>query len=269
MNNFKAVKRRIMPPNYALNLLGSIAIVLAMSLPCSAIPLLQLDILGGSYDSVNEDVFTNADTFTLRAYLDMSKTPSLNDYYLSVALTPQAAVSPAPSLGSFEISSGTTSQTIDVAGDMVWGTPPLSSLVVKDLPTHSIFDTYYQEFKFDFISTQLRNTVNVEDDPGTAITAPTGKDTGLAYIEFNIDATLFNAPVGTGLHFDLYDIALKKGDLEVGEIAPFSHDAQYVALSPPPRPGPLPTAPEPGTLVIFFGLASCVIPGWRRRKLTA
>ena len=60
---------------------------------------------------------------------------------------------------------------------------------------------------------------------------------------------------GYDFHFDLYDLAMKKGDTVLGEFAPFSHDARTVVK-----------VPEPSSLALM-GLCLLGLGFSRRRKL--
>ena len=186
-----------------------------------AVPTLQLDIGGGYYDAVDETITTNDTIFTVYALAtpgSVSEADILADtYYLSIALTPQTS-DPA-GLGSITVNG----VTINVA-DMLYGTPPLDGTVDPDLPSHGIYDTLYAEIEFTLDPALTSAKYNSQDDPGGLDT--TG--TGTYYAAFDIDASGLDASVG--LHFDLYNLAVKKGSTELDGFAPFSHDAAMVRV---------------------------------------
>lgn len=196
-----------------------------------AVPTLQLDISGGVYDDTPgvENVVSTGDIFTLYALLNRPDDYS-GDFYISAAVTPQ--VSQADDLGSFSFD-GTI---YDVTDDMIFGTPPELAPDNKDLSSHSIFETFYHEFKFSFDG-QKAALYNVEDNPGG--TSPwTGGDY-LYYKAFQVDVSGLDA--GYEIHFDLYSVKWddNKDQLIVDDFAPFSHDAQSGGGTPVPEPSTL------------------------------
>lgn len=107
----------------------------------SAIPTLQLDIFGGTYDSASETIIAPGSEFTLYAYLIPNDKNTLDDwYYISAALIPPTNP-PGDSLGYFVFES----DIISVTSDMFYGVPPLETILGHDpgdLPSHGIFETY-------------------------------------------------------------------------------------------------------------------------------
>ena len=196
-----------------------------------AVPTLQLDIAGGTYDLADETIITTDSAFTLYAYAtpgNVSVEDILADtYYLSIAVTPK--LTDATDLGTIYVN-GTA---IDVTADMIFGTPPLDVIYKNmDLPSHDIYETYYAEIAFTFDPDMTTSIYNVQDNPGTGIDG----GTGMFYTAFDIDASGLDSSVG--LHFDLYNTALKSfrnGDvLKLDDFAPFSHDAAMVRDIPEP-----------------------------------
>lgn len=241
--------------------------VSALSTRADAAPLLQLGIIGGFYDEATETVVSDGPSFTLVALLTPSGTASVegladpsvaasfyNDtYYISAAFTPETTTPE----GTFTFSgSGATSEGTQ------YGTPPLDAYVAAHedgLAPHSIFPTFYEEFRFQFDKNQRTTTYNVEDDPGVdPVTNALG---GTFYREFTVTTSLTS---GFRLHFDLYTCGIKTrgsfsacagtGDEDAVKFAPFSHDAE----SGPPR-----EVPEPGTL--FLSAAGLAVCAGRRR----
>ncbi|MDD2898788.1 MAG: choice-of-anchor N protein [Desulfuromonadaceae bacterium] len=205
-----------------------------------AIPSLQLDVSGGTYDVATETTVANSNVFDLYALLQVSnKTPITERYYISAALTPKTGFTTnGIDVGSFSFN-GTT---INATRDMVYGVPPLETNLAftsGDLSKHNIYETYFAEFSFLFDATQV-NAYNTID--GSAATGMLNQKT------FTID--LSNLADGYGIHFDLYSESTRNGDISIDKFAPFSHDAEGTHIT---------TVPEPGTVMLFgigmFGLA--------------
>ena len=211
-------------------------LVMGMATAAYAIPTLQLDIVGGTYDSGAETIVAPGETFTLNALLipDTDTTIS-GTYYLSAALTGGTA---RGDYGTFKI--GTTDYS--VTSGMVFGTP-------EDLPSHGIFDAWYKEISFMFPATQY-TPYNSQDNPGTSPT--TGS--GMYVNSFAIDISGLTA--GVGIHFDLYHPFFNHKGKAAIDKAPFSHDAEGTPGAP---------VPEPGTMMLLgFGMFGLAILGKRR-----
>ncbi len=211
-----------------------------------AVPTLQLDIAGGTYDLSTQTIIAGSDPFTLYALLKPDKSNNLSDtYFISAAVLP-AVDSPGANLGSFVFDQ----QTINVTGDMIYGTPPIETLTSPvnanadpgDLASHSVYPTYFSEFAFQF---SLTDRANVYDTQTYAGAGPTLNPNGnLYYHAFTVDTSLLDP--NYVIHFDLYNTALAKcssTDLDVTQFAPFSHDAQ--------SGGGGNKVPEPGLLILF------------------
>jgi hypothetical protein len=205
-----------------------------------ALPSLQLDILGGTYDTATETIVSTNSSFTLYALLDPGKSTIDDTYFISAALRP-VTVPPGGSYGSFTFD-GTP---VNVTSGMVYGIPPLAS---ADLPTHSIFETYFQEFSFNFNSSSKTLAYNSQDYPGQG---PVQNLSGTMYYKsFSVNTATLAA--GYGIHFDLYNEKIKKGDLSLDLFAPFSHDAEYRQV------------PEP-TTILLLGLGMIGVAGMSRK----
>jgi len=216
-----------------------------------ATPSLQLDIKDGVYytssstPSINkESIVATTDPFDLYAYLIPDKDSTLtDDYYLSVAVLPPLKESAAGySLGSFSVDG----QPIVVTSDMFYGTPPVALLPDGDLPTHSVFPTYFIEISFNFDAADYSKVYNTQDDAGSGPMAYTSGDK-MYYVPFAFDTR--NLAAGYALHFDLYQLDT---DSNIIEKAPFSHDANSQHV------------PEPGTLLLL-GLGLVGLSGLRRK----
>lgn len=235
----------------------------------SAIPMLQLDIAGGSYDSGTDTVITTSDTFTLYAYLTPGNGNGCNaacreqNYYISAAITPQTNTL-GGNYGSFSFNTGGGNTTVNATADMIYGVPPadlggVATQDPKDLATHSVYPTYFYETQFVFSPLNTAALANVESNAGDGPTA----GNGMYYQAFNFD--LSNLTAGYNLHFDLYSEKLctttrnpcdSVGDIDIKQFAPFSHDAETQRRT---------QVPEPITLVLFgAGLAGMGLI--RRRK---
>lgn len=226
-----------------------------------AIPLLQLDIAGGAYDTTTQTTTTSTDVFSLYAYLtpsnscDAACTASLlgTQYFVSVALAPQTSTS--GNYGSFSYNTGGGTTVVNATSDMTYGRPPLEGALATsdagDLAPHGIYDTYFYEIPFYFALTNTAAVVNVEDNAGLG---PVTSGTGMYYAAFNFDANALAD--GFDLHFDLYNEQMRNGDIDINNFAPFSHDAATTTK-----------VPEPEMLALFgIGLAGMgIAAGFRRR----
>jgi hypothetical protein len=219
---------------------------LAMESAVQAIPSLQLDIAGGAYDPVGQNVVQNTPgkVIDLYALLIPNDTNPLNDtYYLSIAVTPKLASTSTTPLGSIIINGGTP---ISVPSGFTYGIPPVNrdDALNKNLEHPDYFPTFYKEISFQFSSANKAAQYNVQDDPG-------GIDltgTGLYYNKWTIDYSGLNA--GYELHFDLYNV---DSQYRVTSKAPYSHDAETRRV------------PDAGSTLSLLGCALLGIEGLRRK----
>jgi hypothetical protein len=235
--------------------LFAVGIALLASTTASAVPVLQLDIAGGSYDAADETIVTSADSFTVYAYA----TPTGNarrssivgrTYYLSIALTPETRRSGAD-LGSFTVN-GTV---YDATADMTFGVPPIeasgrTTYDGGDLARHGIYSTHFVQIPFTFSAANRSGEYNTADDPGSGPIA--GND--MYFAAFTVDKSLLADT--HQLHFDLFSVRTSWfGDRDIDRFAPFSHDAATVG-SP---------VPEPTAALIFGGALLLTKVSTRRR----
>lgn len=212
------------------------ALILAAA-RAEAYPILQLDIIGGHYDSATQTIVSGGRDFTLVAVLTPKSSRPLSEYldqtfYISAAVTPQTGPDDV-SLGSFSWN-GTN---FDVTDDMLYGTPPLEAggfagADPGDLGSHSIFPTFFQEFSFQFSPDQ--RTVSYDSAANPSGLTPTGATENVSYYAlFNVTTSLV---ADTEIHFDLYSTLISKCrtdpsacgviDEDIASFAPFSHDAE-------------------------------------------
>ncbi|RIK82506.1 MAG: hypothetical protein DCC68_06335 [Planctomycetota bacterium] len=241
----------------------AVAVLCVPATPGFAVPTLQVDILGGTYDTTTETIVTSDKAFTVRAWLtpgngnneDIMELIS-REYLLSIAVVPKASSTFDPSSSSFLIDG----DTINVTEEMEYGVPPLEDMVASadpgDLSDHGIFETFFYELSFYFNSQAEYTTVNVQYNPGAPLIAGSGS----YVVEFDVNVSALSGSIGgqpIGLHFDLYDASginkQDSEDIDVGKFAPFSHDAEY---RPPPRDNSE-EIPEPASLAIW-GLLGAV-----------
>lgn len=241
--------------------LVTFGLTLACGQAAFAIPALQLDIEGGTYDSGTQTIVSTGPSFTLYAYLNPNIFNTAADtYFISAALAPSVAPG-IHSLGSFDFDGA----AVDVTADMTYGVPPLENYIVlqgwdqHDLSKHDIFPTYFSEFSFQFDTNNAITPYNTQD---RAISGDTinltpyvppshchgAECVGMYRASFTVDTSLLDPDYA--IHFDLYNTKLKSGyDVDVTSFAPFSHDAESGHQS----------VPEPATLALLgVGVAGVI-----------
>lgn len=246
---------------------------LTIGVSANAIPVLQLDIKGGSYDSGSESTVAGADAFTLYALgLSQGRTTisTSSSYYLAAALIPsQAKTVPGPNFGSFTIGldanndgsiNGTETRiTVNVTADMVYGVPPLESNLAHDagdLSKHGIYETYFKEISFNFSNSLKTAEYNSESAGKTALPNGSGD---MFFVPFLVDVS--GLTEGYGIHFDLYSTKARSGDIDVDGFAPYSHDAESKTTR---SFQPIPT-PDGGATLALMGLGLVALGGIRRQ----
>lgn len=236
---------------FALLVLGILG--LCATSPVFGVPLLSLDIAGGTYDSASETIVAQGNPFTLYALFNTERGRASGTYYIAAAIVPKTQNPPTTSFGSFTVDGRTYS-----AANMSYGNPPASiTHESRDLPSHGIYDTHYVEIAFRFDWYKRADLYNSQDDPGGFDYEWNGE---MLFEDFQIDVTGLAA--GYQVHFDLYNIGTdKRGKTSVKDFAPFSKDAQS---GPTP---PLSVADSSSTMMLL-GIALLAVEGVRRRFLS-
>lgn len=231
----------------------SVILSLALAAPAAALPTLQLDIVGGTYDPVDQTTVANSDAFTLRTLLKATASNLSVPYYLAIAIEPGLPFSnPAPDIGSFSVNG--TSYT----GAMLnWGTPPsnVPDSQTGNLSPHGIYPTYYLEVQFSFVGSGSMSAYNVQTDQSA--------NGSLRFVDFQIDVSGLRSAYN--LHFDLYNERFRAGDYTVDKFAPFSHDAASGPGGYTPPPVRVPEAASVAALMLV-GAAFLVLPRRFRRR---
>ncbi len=203
------------------------------------------------YDVGSQTWVTNAGSFSVNAYANSNTAGANGGFawesagesdrfaYLVVSAIPQVITD------LFDVMVDNDGGTLSMIASG-FGTPPIQD--PNSLAPHSVFDTYFEiyEFQFDGSLTTISNT-----EPGEL-------GTGDGYLEvFDVTINSLLAPL-LGVHMDLFVV---KGDgiydpdsgdafgKLVNAFAPFSHDAEGIIN------------PEPSTIVLaalaLVGLLSC------------
>ena len=245
------------------NLLGAgfvFGLALMAASAARAVPALQLDIIGGTYDAATQTVVSNGPSFTVLALATATGNTSSSDilaetYFLSAAFLSGPAQSAGFNAGSFTVG-GATVQATDSGLD--YGAPPIDAAHNTNLPNHGIFPTYFHEVAFTFDGSDTTATYNAQDDAGGGLFDEAGSGTFFVKFEINVAGL-----AGEVLHFDLYNTNVKRnGDIKIDDFAPFSHDAQSGSSGVPPTSVEV---SEPSTIIVI-GLGVLALGAARRRK---
>lgn len=196
--------------------------LLGFSLNAFAEPALQIDIEGGTYDAVNEDIVTSADSFTTYVYANPDngdfKASITDTFYLSVAIVSSDGSpileDPSLDIGNFDVTLNGITTTYTLSS-LTHGTPPDGAFA--DIPTHGIYDTYYLEVAFNF---DISKKYTLKDTQVITGDAPLLDAGGTMYAQaFGISKV--GLLDGYELHFDAYNAAPTN---KTRFFAPPSHD---------------------------------------------
>lgn len=230
--------------NDLLRILVLLAVLTGFAGSASALPSLQLGpgpVGSWTYDTSTQTWVTDDPGFELNAYANDDvfgrgayawDAPGTNQVaYLVVSAVPHT------DLDAFDITISNDGAALAIFQSGT-GTPPVTD--PKGISPHSIFDTYYEIYEFEF------------DGPLTGIidTQSGGGSSAKGYIE-TFDITINSLVPGQyAVHFDLY--TLKSNGTDLKAVAPYSHDAQ---ASPIPEP----------SAALVFGIGTWVMQRRVRR----
>lgn len=214
-----------------------------------ALPTLQLDVVNGTYDPFTQTTVATSPNFTLRALLQGQNLLS-GTYFVSAAIEPTLGELPqVPDFGTVKVDGVSYSSSANAAS-WFWGSPPLDvdDENAGNIAPHNVFPTYYLEFEFQFSALNTVAAYNTQDDAA----AP-----GVLYYH-DFDVSVLGLLPNYALHFDLYDLKLKRGDLVLGKFAPFSHDAESGPT------GPDIEVPDGGATLLLLGCGLLGAALWHR-----
>ena len=235
-------------------LLTALLLIAAFAGTSHALPALQLGPGAGTwtYDTGTQTWVTDTNPFSLFAYANATSGSGAYAWDAAGAGTQTAyfVVSAVPMVvgDHFDVSVVGDGGALTLVSSGT-GAPPIND--PNDLAPHSIFDTYFEVYEFQFTPT----IVLISD------TQPPGGGSSDGYAE-EITVTINSlTALVTGVHMDLFTLAdtgildaINDGSANdfVKRFAPFSHDAEFI--------------PEPGSLLLLsLGMVGVGIVR-RRRK---
>ena len=134
--------------------------VLLIGNTASAIPLLQLDIAGGNYDTITESTI-GGPTGTLIALLEPNKTSNSDTYFISIALAPKTDGVPSQSINNFSPATTDYPTTAGVS-NFAFVTSYQDDSPFDGTKNHGVFDTWYWEYTFQFDGSETVGKYNVQ-----------------------------------------------------------------------------------------------------------
>jgi len=229
----------------------------------AAVPVLQLDIIGGTYDPITETAVSTENPASIVALGTPGSNWSAPDilaetFYLSVALYDGEGGVTA------EEATGLALQVNDVsysASDLFYGVPPSMATQPPLLGRQDVFPTSYFEIPFMFDTATQTATYDMADATGAVALYEGG--TGSFYRVF--DVSYSGVAQGINLHFDLFSVDyLDAGEIVRGIFAPFSHDAELTNSITSTKTAV--SVSEPSSALVF-GLSAVVLFVIRRRSM--
>lgn len=266
-------RARAMRAVFSRKLVGFCALVVASAISetAHAVPILQLYVEGGAYDTSDETWVATSSTNTFRIWA-IGDTSSQNIYGLKLSavydssLTLSFSFTPGTTGGLFGYSDPSTPITPTWGQTVTDGSAPVLG-DGSSLPTHSEYGLgrTWQEFAlgdFTLKDSQLGDFQPTPTNPPTA--------SGALSAQINVYAvTVTGLTAGASVHFDLYDHVFDvRGHttVTVGENAPFSHDAGGTGDTG----GHINEIPEPASFVLAaIGSLGAFVVGRRRRQQAA